>query len=228
MSTWPVPGLNIVPPTWTTWPQHGPKRGSTWHGSKMVATSPNIAQEERGSPPTHTRGTGFENWSWFQSGCSSKSELRSQKCQINRIRNCVKGNAAQQWIGTEINSSNWFGAGTHRWSIRASWDACKELRWAKLCKPPLPPCKFEKCDAWIKNQALCKKGVHTHAPLRGQTYQQHVLHWFKAPSQKFKHSQTSRVQRKVAIPKHIHKHTRLLLFHLPHPSGVGRWPAVRR
>lgn len=25
-----------------------------------------------------------------------------------------------------------------------------------------------------------------------------------------------------------HTQTRLLLFHLPHPSGVGRWPAVRR
>ena len=38
----------------------GAQHGSTWHGSKMVATSPNIAQEERGSPPhAHTR-----DWFW--------------------------------------------------------------------------------------------------------------------------------------------------------------------
>ena len=35
------------------------------------------------------------------------------------------------------------GAGTHGWSIRASWDACRELRWAELCKSPLPPCISE-------------------------------------------------------------------------------------
>ena len=95
---------------------------------------------------THTHWTGFEIWSWFQRECSSKSELRSEgrKGQINRIRNCVNGNTVQQlvqhWTGTEINSSDWFGAGTHRWSTRVSWDVCKELRWAKLFKSPLPPC----------------------------------------------------------------------------------------
>ena len=44
---------------------------------------------------THTHWTGFEKLSWIQSGCSTKSESRSKKCQINRIRNRVNGNMVE-------------------------------------------------------------------------------------------------------------------------------------
>ena len=39
-----------------------------------------------------------------------------------------------------------------------SWDACIELRWAEICRPPLLPCMFENLDLV---QEGCT-GTHTH------------------------------------------------------------------
>ena len=92
-----------------------------------------------------------------------------EKCQITWIRICVNGNTIQHWTETEINSWNWFGAGAHGWSIRASWDACKELRWAELCKPPsAPPALNYMRHCWLCSKRLsapipCARGVHTHS-----------------------------------------------------------------
>jgi hypothetical protein len=51
------------------------------------------------------------------------------------------------------------GSGAHGWSIRASWDACKELRWAELCKPPLPPC----IEIYASLLTLQQTAVGTHS-----------------------------------------------------------------
>ena len=92
-----------------------------------------------------------------------------EKVESTDFKNCVNGNTAQHWTGTEINSSssNCFGAGTHGWSIRASWDSCKELRWAELCKSPLPPCSELYAALLASQQTIvgtvpCAKGSHTH------------------------------------------------------------------
>ena len=63
-------------------------------------------------------GSGLSRWPW-----------RYQKeMKLNE-------NGSKPWTPGDHNL-----AGTHGWSVRASWDACKELRCAELCKSPLPPC----------------------------------------------------------------------------------------
>ena len=60
-----------------------------------------------------------------------------------------------KWNGNEV-------AGTHGWSIRASWDACKELRWAELCKSPLPPCSLNPYHLLVNYYPLFQGFPHTH------------------------------------------------------------------
>ena len=83
-----------------------------------------------------------------------------EKVESTDFKNCVNGSTAQHWTGTEINSSNCFGAGTHGWSICASWDSCKELRWAELCKSPLPRCIF--LYEHVQLTIPCARRVYTH------------------------------------------------------------------
>ena len=69
---------------------------------------------------------------------------------------------------------------------------------------PSAPCMFEKCDAWIKTRPYARRvytHTHTHAPLWGQNYQQHALHWFKAPSDKFNTPKHQGRKEKLQPPK---------------------------
>ena len=83
----------------------------------------------------------FLYWPWKIPDCDNSAEM---KWKSNRLAGSRLGRVPWQYR-KEIGSKPWTTgdhnlAGTHGWSVRASWDACKELRWAELCKPPLPPC----------------------------------------------------------------------------------------
>ena len=89
----------------------------------------------------------------------------------------------------EIGSRPWTTgdhnlAGTHGWSVRASWDACKELRWAELCKSPPPPCSSR---SFTSIQMPCKSRsftsiqmfhTHTHTlPREGGKIKVRTVKW---------------------------------------------------
>ena len=142
--------------------------------------------------------TDFETWSWFQKwALFTKSELRTGKCQTNRIKNMCEWNPVQHWTEIEINNST-------------SW-----LQVHQGGQPRLPPSRIASlaCVCMMAARPLhiqshsyharCKKGLHTHAPRRGilsntfgaTTRREHVT--------PIKHGgETTEVQKKKhAVPK---------------------------
>ena len=126
----------------------------------------------------------------------------------------------QHRTGTEINSSDWFGAGTHRWSPRASWDVCKELRWAELFKSPLPPCieYIELHASLLASQQTvvgtipCARRVRTHA--RRHRHRHRHRH---TDTQTHRHTDTQTHRH-----RHRHRHTQTHTDTHTHTHGWSR------
>ena len=71
----------------------------------------------------------------------------------------------------------------------------------ELCKSPLPPACLKNVTPESKPDPMQEGCTHTHAPLWGQNYQQHALHWFKAPSDKFNTPKHQGRKEKLQPPK---------------------------